>query len=127
MSEWRWLVIQTIIASHDRQLSEHKGGEGTRDLALLVSALAKPLNLAAYGSPDAASLAASYAFGIARNHPFVDGNKRTAWIAARLFLSLNGVSIEFDKIEATNMVLELAAGKLTEDEVAAWFRARIVS
>ena len=125
MSQWVWLRTDVVQALHDRQLAEHGGPAGVRDQGALESALARPQNLAAYGDPDAAALAASYAFGIARNHAFVDGNKRTAWVAARLFLALNGVTFRFDKVEATRTVLALAAGQLGEDELADWFRDRI--
>lgn len=114
-----------IESVHERQLAEHGGGSGTRDAGALESALARPQNLALYGEPDAAALAATLAFGIARNHPFVDGNKRSAWVGARLFLRLNEVLIAFDKSEATIMMQQLAAGELTEDEVAAWLRDRL--
>lgn len=126
MSAWIWLRLDVVEALHDRQLAEHGGPSGIRDGGALESALARPRNLAAYGEPDAAALAASYAFGIARNHPFVDGNKRTAWLAARLFLEVNGVALEFDKVEATQTMLALAAGELGEDELARWLRERIV-
>lgn len=96
-----------------------------RDLGLLQSALARPENLAAYGDPDPAALAAAYAFGIARNHPFADGNKRTAAVTALLFLALNGCEFTITEPELVVMVLALAAGELTEDEVAAWLRDRI--
>lgn len=125
MSEWTWLRLDVVKALHDRQLAEHGGPSGIRDPGALESALARPQNLAAYGEPDAAALAASYAFGIARNHAFVDGNKRTAWVAARLFLELNGVKLEFDKVEATRTMLALAAGEIGEEELAGWLRERI--
>jgi death-on-curing protein len=125
MSEWIWLRLDVIEALHDRQLAEHGGPSGVRDPGALESALARPLNLAAYGEPDAAALAASYAFGLARNHAFVDGNKRTAWVAARLFLDLNQCTLSFDKAEATRTMLALAAGELGEDELAEWLRERI--
>src|SRR5690606_20754467 len=114
-----------VLALHDEQLAEHGGMAGIRDLGLLKSALARPLNLAAYGEPDAASLAAAYAFGIARNHPFADGNKRTAAVTALLFLDLNGIGFSIGEAELVIMVLALAAGELGEDEVAAWFRQRL--
>lgn len=127
MTNWRWLDKVIILAVHDRQIAEHGGGQGTRDEGLLESALNRPVNLAGYGEPASEDLAAAYAFGIARNHPFVDGNKRTAWVAARLFLMLNGVEIQFDKADATVMMQRLAAGDLSEDEVAHWFRDHIVA
>jgi death-on-curing protein len=125
MSDWRWLAPDVVMAAHDRQLSEHGGGQGVRDAGLIESALARPVNLAAYGEPDAADLAAAYAFGLARNHGFVDGNKRTAWIAARLFLADNGYRLRFDRIEAVAMMLSLAAGEMTETAAADWFRTRM--
>ncbi|MFA7603008.1 MAG: type II toxin-antitoxin system death-on-curing family toxin [Novosphingobium sp.] len=125
MIEWRWVTRPVIEAVHERQLAEHGGGIGVRDENALESALARPVNLSLYGGPDAAALAASLAFGLARNHPFVDGNKRSAWVGARLFLRLNEIAIAFDKADATIMVQRLAAGELTEDEVAAWLRDRI--
>jgi death-on-curing protein len=125
MSTIVWLTREIAEAVHDRQLAEHGGGAGTRDAGLLESALTRPQNLLHYSEPDLAAMAAAYAFGIARNHPFVDGNKRTAWVAARLFLRLNDGELRFDKAEATIMMQQLAAGELGEDEVAAWFRQRI--
>jgi death-on-curing protein len=125
MSEFVWVTREYAEAIHDRQLAEHGGGTGIRDVGLLESALGRPQNRFHYSEPDLAELAAAYAFGIARNHPFVDGNKRTAWVAARLFLRLNDVVATFDKAEATVMMQQLAAGELTEDQVAAWFRDRI--
>ena len=125
MSEWIWVTRQMLEAVHDRQIAEHGGGEGLRDENVLESALARPINLSLYSSPSAAELAATLAFGIARNHPFVDGNKRSAWVAARLFLALNKVTLAFDKAEATVMMQRLAAGEPTESDVADWFRGRI--
>lgn len=124
-SEPRWLGIEVILAIHDRQLAEHGGSQGLRDRGALESALSRPVNRWAYGEIDEAALAAAYAFGIARNHPFADGNKRTAWVAARLFLRLNGKSATFDSEEAIRTVLALAAGELSEEELADWFRQRI--
>lgn len=98
-----------------------------RDAGALESALARPINRWNYGEDEMVQLAAAYAFGIARNHPFVDGNKRTAWIMARLFLMANAVEIAFDKVDATNTVIALAAGELSEDELADWFRQRVVA
>jgi death-on-curing protein len=125
MTGYVWVSRDIIEAVHDRQLAEHGGGGGLRDENVLESALARPRNLALYGEPDMADLAATLAFGIARNHPFVDGNKRSAWVAARLFLRLNGAVLEFDKAEATVMMQRLAAGELDEEAVAAWFRDRV--
>lgn len=125
MTEWKWLRSETAEAIHDEQLAEHGGGAGVRDNGALLSALARPQNLVAYGNPDAADLASAYAFGVAKNHPFVDGNKRTAWVLARLFLQLNGVNLQFDPVEAVIMMLSLASGELSEDQVAEWFRERV--
>ena len=125
MTNWSWLGANIAKAIHEEQLAEHGGGTGLRDEGALLSALARPQNLAGHGKPDAAALAASYAFGVARNHPFVDGNKRTAWVLARLFLALNGEELRFSETEAVMAMLRLAAGDLTEEELADWFRARI--
>ena len=125
MSEIVWITREYAEAIHDRQLAEHGGGTGIRDAGLLESASARPQNLLHCGEPDLAALAAAYAFGIARNHPFIDGNKRTAWVAARLFLRLNDAVLTFDKAEATVMMQRLAASELGEDVVATWFRERL--
>ena len=122
---WIWIESAIVQAIHDRQLAEHGGAEGIRDRGALESALARPQNLAAYGEPDAAALAAAYAFGIARNHPFVDGNKRSAWVIARLFLAANNRKLTFDRDDATKTVQILAAGELSEEKLAEWFRQRI--
>jgi death on curing protein len=126
VTAWKWVSRDMIVAVHDRQLAEHGGGTGIRDENLLESALARPVNLSLYGEADAADLAASLAFGIARNHPFIDGNKRSAWVGARLFLRLKAVALTFDKAEATVMMQQLAAGNIDEAEVADWFRGRVV-
>jgi death-on-curing protein len=122
MQDWNWLREDVILAIHLEQLAEHGGGEGVRDLGLLQSALARPLNLAAYGAPDVADLAAAYAFGIARNHPFIDGNKRTAYVAMELFLTLNGHNLTASDADAVLTFLALAAGDLDEPALAAWVR-----
>ena len=114
-----------VLALHDEQLTEHGGATGLRDLGLLESALARPQNLIAYGDPDAAALAAAYAFGIARNHPFTDGNKRTAAVTMLVFLGYNGVAYAISEAELVVMTLALAAGDLSEDEVAGWLRERL--
>ena len=123
--EPRWLDREVALAIHDRQLAEHGGGTGVRDVGMLESALARPINAWSYGVDDPAALAAAYAFGVARNHPFVDGNKRTAWVLARLFLALNGRSLNFTAGEAIAAMLALAAGELTEEEMADWFRGHL--
>ena len=120
-----WVNPHAVMALHDRQLAEHGGGVGLRDAGALDSALARPRNRWEYGEDDHATLAAAYAFGIARNHPFVDGNKRTAWVVARMFLRFNGEVLTYTPENAIVTVLALAAGELTEDELADWFRQRI--
>ena len=122
-----WLLEETITAIHHRQIAEHGGSEGLRDEGLLLSALARPQNLLAYGepAPDLASLAAAYAYGIARNHPFVDGNKRTALVAARTFLILNGVDLEATQDDKVLTFLSLAEGAVSEEELTDWIRKRI--
>ena len=120
-----WLDVKVALAVHDRQLAEHGGSGGIRDHTLLESALARPVNRWAYGEDERCGLAAAYAFGIARNHPFVDGNKRTAWVFARLFLELNGSKLRFAPEDAIRAMLELAGGELSEEEMADWFRERI--
>lgn len=120
-----WLDARDATAIHDRQLAEHGGGRGLRDEGLLDSALACPVNRWTYGENDTASLAAAYAYGVARNHPFIDGNNRTAWVLARLFLAINGHRLKFDSSDAIAMMLALAAGELEEDVVAEWFRSRL--
>src|SRR6266496_4418473 len=127
MAQIVWLLEETVIAIHQRQISEHGGSEGLRDEGLLASALARPQNVLAYAQPppDLAVLAAAYAFGIARNHPFVDGNKRTALVAARTFLLLNAVNLEANQDEKYLTFLQLAQGTLTEEELADWIRKRI--
>ena len=122
-SEPRWLDAKIALAIHDRQLAEHGGGVGVRDAGMLESALARPINRWAYGEDDPAALAAAYAFGIARNHPFADGNKRTAWVLARLFLALNNHRLRFTPEEAIAAMLSLAAGELCEGAVAGWLRS----
>jgi death on curing protein len=124
---WLWIATEVALAAHAEQLAEHGGGEGVRDAAALESAMARPINLAAYGEPDAAALAAAYAFEIARNHPFVDGNKRTAAVIAETFLVLNGHRLDASDAELVVAILFLAAGELGEDELADWFRERVTN
>ncbi|HEV8367303.1 MAG TPA: type II toxin-antitoxin system death-on-curing family toxin [Pyrinomonadaceae bacterium] len=127
MAQIVWLLEETVIAIHQRQISEHGGSERLRDEGLLASALARPQNVLAYAQPppDLAVLAAAYAYGIARNHPFVDGNKRTALVAARTFLLLNGVNLEANQDEKYLTFLQLAQETLTEEQLADWIRKRI--
>jgi death-on-curing protein len=120
-----WLETEIALAVHDRQLAEHGGGSGIRDEGLLESALARPVNRWVYGEDDPCALAAAYAFGVARNHPFVDGNKRTAWVLARLFLAVNDVRIAFTPEDAIQTMLALSAGDLIEEELADWFRQHL--
>ncbi len=123
--EWTWVAFEVAQAAHLEQLAEHGGGEGVRDERLLESAMARPQNLNAYGEPDAAALAAAYAYGIARNHPFVDGNKRTAAVVSETFLVLNGYILTATDAEVVVAFLALAAGELSEEELADWFRGRV--
>jgi len=125
VSTWRWVAPAVLYAIHDRQLAEHGGQEGIRDLNAIESALARPQHLLAYGNPDAAALAAAYAFGLSRNHGFVDGNKRVAWVVARLFLADNGFKLSFKAIEAVRLMEALAAGLVEESQLAQWFRERL--
>lgn len=122
-----WIDKQLALAIHDRQLSEHGGSAGARDDKLLESALARPQQLYAYGDPipDVADLAASLAFGLARNHPFVDGNKRTAHVCYRVFLALNDVEFTASDEDKYVTMLALAEGALKEKEFAAWLRRHI--
>ena len=122
MSEPIWIQKELVQAMHLRQLSEHGGGQGIRDEGLLESALQRPLNKFAYESPDLPELAAAYAFGIARNHPFIDGNKRTALVTSFTFLYLNGSKVASSQEENVRQFLALAAGDVTENELAEWFR-----
>ncbi|MGC8701580.1 MAG: type II toxin-antitoxin system death-on-curing family toxin [Thiomonas sp.] len=125
MNRWVWLDPDVLRAVHEEQLAEHGGASGTRDAGLFESALARPENLAAYGAPDAAALAAAYGWGLARNHPFVDGNKRTAFVATELFLVLNGFELTADDAACVLTMLSVAAGDMSEDAFAAWIRAHL--
>src|SRR5574340_1184289 len=115
---WRWVDIEVTYAIHDCQLSEHGGLDGVRDEGAIRSALARPRNLAGYGAPDAALLAAAYVFGLVRNHGFVDGNKRTAWVILRLFLADNGYRFRFGPHDAVQLMAGVAAGAIGEDALA---------
>ncbi len=119
---WRWISKQALLLLHAESLAEHGGSAGMRDEGLLDSALARPLNLAAYGEPDIAALAASYGVGVAKNHPFVDGNKRAAFLATGLFLYRNGYRLTASQADATLTMLGVAAGEIDEDAFAAWLR-----
>lgn len=122
-TKWVWLQPAVLRAVHDEQLAEHGGAAGIRDEGLFESALARPLNLVAYGDPDVAALAASYGVGLARNHPFIDGNKRTAFVAVELFLALNGHRLVADDVACVLTMLAVAAGTLDEAGFAEWLRA----
>lgn len=117
-----WLSEKLILVLHDESLGRHGGATGLRDAGLLLSALARPLNREGYGSPDLAELAAIYALGIAKNHPFIDGNKRTAYLALEVFLALNGMAFPVSDAEAIVAMLDMASGELTEAEFVAWVR-----
>ena len=121
-----WLTRSLVLAVHEEQLAEHGGAMGIRDEGLLDSALARPLNRATYVDPDTGELAALYAIAIARNHPFVDGNKRTAYVALETFIYLNGGSFPVSDAEAVVMTLAMASGEATDEEFTAWVRENTV-
>ena len=125
MRHWIWVTAEVASAAHAEQVAEHGGDDGVRDHGLLDSAMARPVNLAGYGEPDVADLAAAYAFGIARNHPFVDGNKRTAAVVSETFLTLNGYELTATDAELVVAFVALAGGELSEVEMADWFRQHI--
>jgi death-on-curing protein len=120
--EIEWLSLPIVLAIHDEQLVEHGGAGGVRDIALLESALHRPVNKSNYESAELPELAASYAYGIARNHPFVDGNKRTALLTMYTFLGVNGVDLVVAEADAAAMILSLAAGEVSEESLARWIR-----
>ncbi len=122
---WTWIPLDAVLAIHDEQISEHGGIPGARDLGVIESALARPRNRLAYGKPDAAALAAAYAFGLCRNHGFFDGNKRTAWVIAETFLDLNGYAVRASDESVVRTMLAVAAGAMPEKELAEWFRSVI--
>lgn len=122
---WHWIDYPVVSAIHDQVLARYGGLDGVRNKGAVESALTRPRNLCSYGRPDAAELVAAYAFGLACNHGFLDGNKRTAWVVARLFLEDNGQHFLCEGAEAVVMMENLAAGKVNEADLAAWFRKRI--
>jgi len=126
MNEPEWLDIDIVLDFHAEQLALFGGADGIRDRGLLESALARPLNKLAYGESGIATLAAAYGFGIARNHPFIDGNKRTALASMIVFLGLNGLDLDAPREEATAMILSLATGEITEDLLAQWLADRVI-
>ena len=127
MKEPVWVRREVVLIAHAEALAVHGGASGVRDAALLDSALARPRNLHAYGEADAAALAAAYAFGIIRNHPFIDGNKRTAFVVAALFLELNGFRFVAGEADAALHCLALAASEIGEEEFAAWLRENVAA
>lgn len=122
---WVWIAPAVLDAVHDEQLAEHGGLAGVRDPNLLASALARPENQADSRQPDVADLAAAYGYGLARNHPFMDGNKRTAFVAVELFLALNGHSLQAGDADCVLVMLSVAAGEMTELAFATWIREHI--
>lgn len=118
-----WIHKAVVLAIHDEQIAEHGGSPGTRDDSALESALGRPQNLAAYDEPDLCALAAAYAFGIARNHPFVDGNKRTSEVVSVTFLELNGLTVTADLADIVTTWLAIADGSMDEAQIADWFRS----
>lgn len=127
MQEPRWLRETVVVAIHQRQLAEHGGLDGIRDAGLLASALARPRNVFGYSQPkpDLATLAAAYAFGIIKNHPFIDGNKRTAYVLGRTFLKLNGEDIDASDVEKYQTFIGVADGTVSEEQLAAWIRSKL--
>jgi death-on-curing protein len=126
MRDWMWIDAKQLLMAHDEQLAEHGGAAGIRDRGLFESALARPQNLAAYGSPDAAELAAAYCFGLAKNHAFVDGNKRISLVALESFLVLNGYELNADDAQCVLVILSVASGAMDEHQVAEWIRKHSV-
>jgi len=121
--EIKWITREIALAAHARSLRDHGGAEGVRDDGLLESALARPQNLAAYEEPSVFELAAACAYGLVKNHLFVDGNKRMAFLTAYIFLGLNGKELDADEAEAAAITLDLAAGEVTEEGFALWLKA----
>jgi len=125
MSAWRWIDGRTLILLHDESLAEHGGASGLRDETMLQPALARPLHLVSYGSPEVADLAAAYGIGLAKNHPFVDGNKRAAFLSVGLFLALNGRRLVATQAEATLVMFDVAASAMDESSFASWIRGHM--
>ena len=121
-----WVALSVVLAIHDEQIAEHGGTDGLRDAGLLDSALHRPQNLLNYGEPDLADLAVAYACGIAKNHAFLDGNKRTSSVVTRLFLQLNGADLNASEGERLEIWSTLGAGGISETELAAWIRERLI-
>ena len=127
MKQWRWLEADALVAVHAELIAEFGGAPGLRDRGLVESAAARPKHLASYGEPTVFELAAAYAFGLARNHPFVDGNKRIALVAAFTFLELNGWEVSAEEPAAVLVFLDLAAGEINEQELALWLERNAAS
>jgi death-on-curing protein len=127
MSAWRWVNRQVLLLLHDESLAEHGGAPGLRDEGLLESALARPVNLALYATPDVADLAAAYGVGLDKNHAFVDGNKRAAFLTVGLLLALNGYRLVATQADATLIMLSVASGDLLEADFANWIRKSLHS
>lgn len=127
MKDWVWIDPDALSAAHDEQLAEHGGAAGLRDAGLFESALARARNAAAHGTPDVAALAAAYGFGLAKNHPFVDGNKRIALVAMETFLMLNGYALTADDAQTVLVILSVAAASFSEDALADWLRKNIAA
>ncbi len=125
MSGWQWVNKRVLLLLHDESLAEHGGASGLRDEGLLDSTLARPLNLSLYRQPDVAALAAAYGVGLAKNHAFVDGNKRVAFLAVGLFLAVNGYRLQTTQLDATLTMLSVAAGEVDEATFADWIRQHI--
>jgi death-on-curing protein len=127
--EWQWVERAAVLAAHDRLLVDYGGSEGILSMGGLEGALARPQNLAVYGdpAPDVSDLAATYAVGLTKAHAFVDANKRTAWATSRAFLRLNGYTIDFNKMEAVLLMVDIAAGKIDEAVFTSWIRSRVTA
>lgn len=126
MDSWIWLDAQVFRAVHDEQLAEHGGAAGVRDIGLFESALARPRQLASYGNPDLADVAAAYGYGLTKNHPFIDGNKRTAFVATELLIDCNGSSLVAGDADCVLTMLAVADGSLSETQFADWIRQHTV-
>jgi death-on-curing protein len=126
-NQWVWANSSVVYSIHEQQIGIYGGAAGFINESNVLSAVARPQNIDAYGEPDIADRAAAYAFGIANNHGFMDGNKRTAWVTAQFFLYINQVEMRIDTANAVQVMLAVAAGVMTESELAAWFREHIIS
>lgn len=127
MTEFVWVEVEDAVAYHNDQIAQHGGLTGIRDRGLLESALSRPQMKAQFGDVDLATLGAAYAYGLARNHPFLDGNKRTALVVMETFLVLNGFEIAADNVEVVAVMLSVAAGEVSEDDLVLWLRSQLVA